>query len=214
MGVDWLDGFLKKFVRRLDPPEWPKLGTEEYADFRDDWAYALNGHRVTEAEADEALMRLRQDPPQWLREHLPKFVAAVEQVRRERAAQAESSDLERAKAAAKGCQHCGGSGQRQVFDPYYDGRYVVTREAIECGEVKLVRYPMVVTAHCTCALGRWMRGQIRDLSLLGRILDLADVLAGRSRYRLADPTGDQPGPWFARSEAKGGAVRVKDGIPA
>jgi len=191
--MEWLDGYLKKFYRRLKPPEWPEPGTDEYADYRDDWAYALRGHNVTEEEADEVLMRLRQDPPQWLREHLPKFMASVEAIRRERLAKGQADDRDTAQAASRGCPHCAGSGQAIVFDRDYDGRHVVERECHVHGEAKVIPYAMTVSAHCVCAMGRWMRGRIRDLDVLARTPDFADVLAGRSRWLAQDPTRDEDG---------------------
>lgn len=190
MGIEWLDGFLKKFVRRLKPPEWPEPGTDEYTDYRDDWAYALRGHNVTEEEADEVLMRLRQDPPQWLREHLPKFLACVTAIRQERTAKGQADDRDTAFEASKGCPHCHGHGLATIFHPDYVGDALLVRPEMEGRE----RYAVARrSAHCVCAMGRWMRSKTRDLDVLSKIPDLTDILAGRSRWLAADPTRDEAG---------------------
>jgi hypothetical protein len=193
MGIEWLDGFLKKFVRRLRPPEWPEPGTDEYTDYRDDWAYALQSHNVTEEEANEVLMRLRQDPPQWLREHLPKFLACVTAIRQERAAKGRADDRDTAQAASRDCQHCDGGGFARVYYPEYRGNPAEELPVMERGEVVRRLIPVAVSAHCVCALGRWMRSKIRELDLLARIPDLADVLAGRSRWLAREPTRGERG---------------------
>lgn len=198
--MEWLDGFLKKFVRRLDPPEWPKLGTDEYTDYRDDWAYALKGHNVTEEEANEALMRLRQDPPQWLREHLPKFLACVTAMRQERAAIGQSDDRDTAQAASRDCPHCDGGGYARVYLRQYRGSSVEELEVVDRGgRVTRKAIPVAVNAHCVCALGRWMRSKIRDLDTLARVPDFAESLAGRSRWLARDPTRDEAGEYRAVS---------------
>ena len=115
-------------------------------------------------------------------------------------------------AQSRNCPHCSGEGLAEVFDPSFDGRRSVVRECIVRGEVKRVLYPQVIAAHCLCPMGRWIRVKAEP-QILDRIPDLADVLAGRSRYQAADPTGDVPGAWFQAQPGGGGAVRVKGGMP-
>ena len=62
----------------------------------------------------------------------------------------------------------------------------VTQDAEMHGEI-LTR---TCSAHCTCALGRWMRSRIalQDAAMLRRIPDLLDVMGGRTRWSFDDPT--------------------------
>ena len=185
---EWLDGFMKKFARRLDPPGWPEPGTDEYADFRDDWLYAVSGRSITEAEA-------------------------VEAIRHEAIAKGQSGDRDTAMAASRNCPRCEGSGQVRVYDPRYDGRRAIEREVLMHGEVRKVMYPMYTLAHCVCPMGRWMRSKFRDLDTLSRIPDFAEVLAGRSRWVARNPVGDEQAFVAPRRRPDVGAVvaRVKDG---
>lgn len=119
----------------------------------------------------------------------------------------DTAERDEARGKSRGCPHCGGEGLCEVFDPEYDGRRIVRRECLLRGEVKGLLYPMVIAAHCTCEMGRWIRGR-SEREIVDRVPDLADVRAGRSRYQAADPTGDGPGPWFARQAGGGGVVRA------
>jgi hypothetical protein len=197
--ADWIDKFLRAFVRRLDPPEWPKLGTDEHDDFRSDWIDALDRRSVTEEEAGAALRRLREDPPQWLREHLPKFCHAVEVARKERVTSNTASDRDQAFEASKTCPRCSGSGQIAVFDRHYDGLQVIIWTDLEGKERRRAGR---VVAHCECAMGRWMRSKIRDLDVLAKTPDFIEILAGRSRWLAEDPTGDEPGHEYRAGDAR------------
>lgn len=231
MGPDeaWIDKFLRSFVRRLSPADWPGVGTEDFDDFRGDWAEVMERHKVSGAEADAAVRRLKENPPRWLSEHIPRFLAAVLALRKERAAESSSSDREIARAASLACEYCHGDGQVQVYDPMYDGRSVVDRDCVVKGEVRNIPFAMRVVAHCSCAMGRWMRSKT-PVDLLPRIPDHVDVLAGRTRWMPMDPTSDGPvifpegvsnyrEYWrylvamMRNSEATGGIVHVRDGRP-
>ena len=120
------------------------------------------------------------------------------------AAQDQSRDEARAKS--RGCPYCSGEGTCQVFDPGFDGRRVVLRDVAMRGELKRAMYAMVIGAHCICPMGEWVRSK-SERDILDRIPDLADVLAGRSRYQAQDPTGEGPSPWYAGQPARGGGVQ-------
>jgi hypothetical protein len=116
-----------------------------------------------------------------------------------------------AQSRSRNCVHCSGSGQATVFDPDFDGRRIVERDVVIRGEVKRSTYAMVVTAHCVCPMGEWMRSKT-DRDVVHRIPALLDVLAGRTRWLAADPTGDRP--YDPGCRGGGGAIRVRDGRPA
>lgn len=215
--TDWIDRFLRKFYRRLRPAEWPEPETDEYDDLRDDWIEALGRRDVAEADADAALRRLREDPPQWSRELLPKLLRAIDCVRAERRAEGAATDRDAAREASRGCEYCGGDGTLHVFHPRYDGGRVIWMESEGPGaEVIRKPFPAVVVAHCTCAAGRWMRRSIKDLEMLRRIPDLAAILEGRSWWLAQDPTRrDTESAPMAAKEAKGRlGERLNSGLRA
>lgn len=115
-----------------------------------------------------------------------------------------------AQARSRHCEYCSGSGQAVVYDRDFDGRRVVERDVIIRGEIKRSTYAMVVTAHCICAMGRWLRSKT-DPDLLRRVPDMTYVLAGTTRWLAADPTGDRP--YDPRVPGGGGVVKVKHGRP-
>lgn len=118
-----------------------------------------------------------------------------------------------AQARSRNCEHCSGSGQAIVFDPDYTGRRVVDRQVIRHGEITTKRYAMVVSAHCICPMGRWLRSRT-ERETMDRIPDLADILAGRSRWLANDPTGLKPfDPGVRDGSERKAVVRVKDGRP-
>lgn len=99
---------------------------------------------------------------------------------------------EQAQALSRDCPHCSGNGQLMVFWPGYRGLRVEDRECLTRGGEVITRpWPMIVAAHCICLMGRWMRAKTEP-ELLPRIPDLADILAGRSRWLARDPMGDTP----------------------
>ena len=180
----YIDKFLAKFVRRINPPDWPTPGTDEYDDFRDDWIDALDRRNVQEHEADAALRRLREDPPQWMREHLPKLIGAIEASRRDATSTAAATDRDAAFEASRGCQHCGGSGMATLFRRGYEGSAVKVWHDHDGRER---RTPMRVAAHCSCPMGRWARSKTRDLDTLSRVPDLCLILAGSRQWLASDP---------------------------
>ncbi len=112
-----------------------------------------------------------------------------------------------AQGRSRNCPHCSGSGQATVYDRDFDGRRVAERDVIVRGEIKRSSFAMVVTAHCVCPMGEWMRSKA-DRDTIHRIPALLDVLAGRRRWTAQDPMGERP---FDPGLSGGGAVRVKDG---
>jgi hypothetical protein len=115
-----------------------------------------------------------------------------------------------AQAQSRHCEFCSGSGQATIYDRDFDGRRVVEREVIIRGEIKpAYPYAMLITAHCICAMGRWLRSKAEP-DVMRRIPDMCDVLAGRTRWTAQDPTGDRP---YNPGLSGGGAVKVKDGRP-
>jgi hypothetical protein len=86
------------------------------------------------------------------------------------------------------CEICNGNGMVPVYHREYRGDPTVYREIVDPhGEVKTIRVPGVINAHCVCGLGEWMRSKLDD-DVQRRIPRLADVNANRTNYRFDDPT--------------------------
>ncbi len=127
-----------------------------------------------------------------------------------------ASTREQAQAKSADCRHCHGSGITVVFHPRYDGarivRFVVLDRGADyvpemlrqlapgepCGDLakdhtgrpieKLVTQPGTVSAVCVCEYGRWLKAYYdRSKDLSRAFVDLAEVLAGRSRWVATEP---------------------------
>lgn len=161
---DWIDDFLDRHRARFDPHDWPDPSSDDYVEFVKGWVTVFALNRVTEEEADNASCRLTAEPPRFRKNHLPAVLRCALDSRGNDA----PTDREAAEAASRGCGLCFGSGLVTVWHPQPDPANFV---------------PAAVSAHCTCAMGRWMRQHFaRDKELLRRIPDLADVQVGRSAW--------------------------------
>ena len=101
--------------------------------------------------------------------------------------QAKSPDttaMDIARADSQDCKYCQGSGLVTVYAPNYDGSpFAITASGI--------KYASRVVAHCFCPLGRFIRAATKE-DVRRRIPEVSNVLDGRSRWLLVDPTGDNP----------------------
>ena len=174
---DWIMGFLDRHQARFAPHDWPADGaTEEWREFTKGWITALALRQVTEAEADDASSRLAARPPAWRREHIPAILEAIEAIRQERSGPApQAMTRERVEHESKAAAHCGGGGLTSVWHPRPD---------------PIAKVPETLAAYCICPMGRWIERIHRDHfpDVRARWIDLADVLAGRSEWRI-DPPG-------------------------
>ncbi len=126
-----------------------------------------------------------------------------------------SDSRDQAQSKSAGCPRCSGVGITAVYHPRYDGTRVVRLVVLDRGpdfapEVirqlsigedaqgltkdhygnqleKIVTQPGTVSAVCVCEYGRWLKAYYdRSKDLSNAFVDLAEVLAGRSRW-LAEP---------------------------
>lgn len=177
----WINRFLKGLIRRFQPHDWPEAGTEDHEDLRREWAGSFDRRRVTEEEAMAVLALLREDPPQWHRDYLPKILESLKTLRADRAT---TAGLIAKAADATDCEHCAGTGLVSVRHKDAAGADMmeIDRE-IGDGEVVRRRVSSWAAAHCVCPTGRDMRRKT-DAAELRRFPDLARVLSGRSVWEL------------------------------
>ena len=92
---------------------WPALKKDDDSgsleDFWQVWRYGMARNRVRPAEAQQALMELALDPPDWISRIIPAFLGKI---RATRAARGETADARMAAAAraSEGCPLCRGDG--------------------------------------------------------------------------------------------------------
>jgi len=85
-----------------------------------------------------------------------------------------------AKQESLNCPHCHGEGLATVYAPGYLGDPIAWTKGG-------IRYAARVAAHCCCPVGVFTRDHT-DSDACCRIPRVEDILAGRSRWLLADPT--------------------------
>lgn len=192
----WIDAFLESLVDVLDPPAWPSREGEHYAQFAAAWADAFRRNRIGRDEAEKAMRGLVASPPRLRRDYLPAILRAVEAQRPRREPVADDRDA--AKLASRDCPRCDGEGITGVFHP--DPCYAARR-------------PERVPAYCVCPLGRWIKGNHRInkecAETYQRMVDLSDVLSGRSTWQ-ADPP-DWPDEATRRQAIHGDPATFHDG---
>ena len=152
---NWLLGFIDRYRAVIAPQDWP-TGQEPDAlrYYLRAWVTALSCQtpKVTEAEADAALERLVLDPPRFRSEHIPAFVKAVHELRRETLAAAASptagpSEAEReARRRSRDCPECHGSGWAKRRWRWHS-----------------IPRPSLVDLFCRCPAGRWRKGNDPEL---------------------------------------------------
>ena len=110
------------------------------------------------------------------------------------------------------CEHCGGMGLVTVYHRFYEGSQDVYYEHTgRGGEVRTIKAPGTIAAHCMCRLGEWMRDNTEE-KIRERIPSLIDVLARRTNYQATDPT-DEMDMTLPTSEALAFLRRWKAGLP-
>ncbi len=93
---------------------------------------------------------------------------------------ADTSEHDLVAMESRDCPFCGGCGMASVYAPQHDGTGLYRR-----GDE--TPFPTVVGAHCCCSLGRWMRDRNKQ-DIRQRVPSVQDVLDGKSRWTLEDPT--------------------------
>ena len=101
---------------------------------------------------------------------------------------ADPPDLHDARARSAECPHCGGAGIVTLYDHRYAGDPTGRREVRRHdGEVRAEMIAMRCATYCLCPLGAWLRSRCQP-EVARHMLDLADVLDGRTRWTTRDPT--------------------------
>jgi len=178
---NWIAGFLERHRMRFAIDDWPVLGTEDFRDFGRMWIKAFTDNEITEEEANRASLWLGRMPPRFRMDHLPAMLKVILDVRAA-TAHLKFADL---RTGFPDCQYCSGIGFVTVYRSDYQGSRVI----FGSGGLRGMS-PGSVNAHCICKLGRQLRARTSS-DVLGRIPDLGEVLAGRTRWILGDPRRDE-----------------------
>jgi hypothetical protein len=206
---DWLTDFLIGHASRHAGP-WPEPGSAADRRIWSGWLRAMIEIKASPEEAARAGEMIGRGEP--VEHHASLAVDIIQGLRRQAqeadATRALAGDRETATAASRHCPHCGGHGLVTLYDRRYDGRRIAELPCVVRGEVVQRPFPMTVMSHCSCPLGRWMRGEV-DPDVRARVLDLTAVLSGGTRWVLEDPTRGEdvqlpPGDWRAIAAAMAG----------
>ena len=103
--------------------------------------------------------------------------------------EARSEEREQAKFASRGCEVCGGAGMVIVFHHAWTGSRLAKVQAERNGEIVEQEVAAEVSAHCICALGRWMRSKSTE-AVKARVPDGAAILVGHSNFSFQPPGSD------------------------
>ena len=178
MPLTWFLQWLKEHIARHSSLGLAAMNTEDGQASYKVWLKRLETiPGITYTAATLASERLVIEPASRTKHFATLCTFIVEAIIQQAPAQGlpEHGTREQAESASQNCERCGGCGMTAVFNPYP-------------GEN---RQPASVGAHCVCAHGRWIRQWYtsrNDQLTLRRVIDLADMLAGRSRW-LAEPPG-------------------------
>jgi hypothetical protein len=108
---------------------------------------------------------------------------------------ADTAEHDLAALESQDCPYCEGTGMVPVYAPQHDGTGL-------CRQWDETPFATVVGAHCCCSLGRWTRDRNKP-DVRQRIPSIQDILDGRSRWMLEDPTENavplRPRPWRTES---------------
>lgn len=106
---------------------------------------------------------------------------------------ADTAEHDLAVLESKDCPQCGGNGMVPVYAPQHNGTGL-------CRQFDETPFATVVGAHCRCNLGQWIRSRNKR-DIWERVPKVQDILDGRSRWMLEDPTEDDA-PLTSRRERR------------
>lgn len=141
------------------------------------WLKAFTLMRVDLEIATEASVRLVNNPPAKAADHWLTLKGYCQDLIFARGGNVDASaedTYETAKAASLACEYCYGAGLAAVWHPAPDAAKKI---------------PVTTAAYCVCRSGRWVRRRHQQTckDVFARMVDLADVRAGRSVWREDPP---------------------------
>jgi hypothetical protein len=176
---DWfLDFYLDHTAGRHKRDDWPDLDSHEGKVFYDGFRHLLVVRGVHDRDVAEEASVAMMGAKLWnVSDHPAALVAAAALIYQARGANGQGASLddrESAALASRACTYCDGIGMAVVWASRPDPARKIAETS---------------SAYCICALGRWAERTHREKSpdLRKRIPDLADVLNGRSFWRLNPP---------------------------
>ncbi len=174
----WFESFAQEHRRRHPRAQLPSLDSDDGATLYGTWLKLLRRIEGLDREAITAASERMVAEPAPPLKHFSTLLAFTREAianrkRAEGKRTADTTTREGAEALSRGCDRCGASG------------LVIVYRTLPLPE----RCPPTCGAHCVCALGRWMRGQIsrQGPDLIKRIPDLDDAIKGRGPWLLEQP---------------------------
>lgn len=146
-----IERLLVKHTKFFDSIAWPANGTEDWRDMVDTWAEAFGFRHVSPRRLERAIREIRQNPPQFKQDHLPRLLELVEQYKRE---ERSAEDISRqADPGFDGpCAYCEGNGYALIYRRDYKGEEV--KYAVEPDGSRGRMIYLRICAPCICRQGR------------------------------------------------------------
>lgn len=186
----WHRAAFARHITRV-PDDFPDPRSSGWWVFFGPWSEALDDLKVSEPEFEAASRRISRDPPSHPNKHLKALLEAIEFARR--SGIAVPNDRDQAAKDSQGCEQCGGGGLASRDHEHPErGRYAVSY-------------------HCTCPLGRWIKGQYDRDPKAPKLRDLAHY--PELQWRAEDPVDHRHleiGRWF---QARAKAITQRKPLP-
>lgn len=142
---------LRKHVEHFDSLTWPDEGTEAWEDMITTWAEAFGFRHISPRRLEKAIREIRQNPPQFKQDHLPRLLELVEQYKREERSAADVIHIAEGTDAGP-CPYCEGNGYALIYRRDYRGEEVKYAEGPDGSRGRLIY--LRICAPCVCPQGR------------------------------------------------------------
>jgi hypothetical protein len=148
-----IERLLLKHTQYFDSIAWPKFESDDWEDLVDTWADAFGFRRVAPKRLEKAIKEIRENPPQFKQDHLPRLLELVDQLKRQ-----ETSVVGVTGGHPGPCPHCRGNGYALIYRRDYVGEDVTY--AVDAEGTRGRKIFLRICAPCICRLGRMIFGEL------------------------------------------------------
>ncbi len=152
-----IEVLLHKHVKYFDHMAWPEKGTEAWGDMVATWVEAFGFRHVSPRRLEKAMREIRQNPPQWKQDHLPRLLELVEGYKRDEQSAADAAALSHGEHDGP-CPYCEGNGYALIYRRDYKGEEV--KHAVNVDESRGRMIYLRICAPCICHQGRAAFGDL------------------------------------------------------
>jgi hypothetical protein len=153
-----IERLLAKHTQYFDSIAWPKVDTEDWEDLLDTWTDAFGFRRVSPKRLGQAIKEIRENPPQFKQDHLPRLLELVDQLKRQETSVVDATGSQGGGGHPGPCLHCRGNGYALIYRRDYVGEEVTYAVDAEGTRGRMVY--LRICAPCICRLGRAIFGEL------------------------------------------------------